>query len=345
MHVLVAGGAGYIGTALVACLLEEGHRVTVMDRFYFGEEALASSVGRFGDKLQLVRADIRRVSRADFNGIDALVDLAGISNDPSCELDPELTRTINLRACVNLTETALAAGVGRVVFASSCSVYGAAREHALTETSPLRPVSLYAECKAEAERCLLELGGKHGACVTSLRLATVFGVSGRTRLDLAVNVMVKNAYLFRKITVEGGGKQWRPFVHVRDVAGAIRRTLESPKTVVSGQVFNVGSNDNNVQILRLAYRVRDAIPVAEVIVASGDPDTRNYNVDFNKLSRDLGYRAAVGIDEGIREMFEALVQGNVDPEDRRCYTLRQYVFLADVERTFRTLAIDGRVLA
>jgi nucleoside-diphosphate-sugar epimerase len=165
------------------------------------------------------------------------------------------------------------------------------------------------------------------------------------RFDLAVNVMTKNAYVARKITVDGGGQQWRPFVHVRDVAEAIRRVLEAKPGVVANKVINVGSSSNNVRIKNLAYRVRDLIPGTEVVMAPTDPDLRDYNVGFDLVGELLDFRPARSIEEGIGEILAALKSGSVDPDDRRWYTLRQYQFLADVERTFNDVAMDGRVLS
>lgn len=344
MHFLVAGGAGYLGSTLVPHLLATGHQVTVLDRFFFGEETLASARSRHGERLRLVRADLRRAPREAFSGVDALVDLAGISNDPACELDPGLTRAINLEGCLATARAAVEAGVQRIAFASSCSVYGHGESTSLTEESPLAPVSLYAQCKADAERGLFSLGAERGLPVTALRLATVFGLSGRTRLDVAINVMTKNAWVNRKITVEGGGRQWRPFVHVRDVADAFRRVLEAPAEVVAGQVMNVGSDANNTRIVNLAYKIRDHVPGTEIVMAGTDPDRRDYNVGFAKIARVLGWTPPTSIDEGILEVLAGLRDGRLDPDDRRCYTLKHYLFLAEVERAYAEVALDGRIL-
>lgn len=340
-HVLVTGGAGYIGSTLVPLLLSRGNKVTVVDRFYFGEQTLDARA----EGLRLVKADVRRVDPRVFEGVDAVVDLAGISNDPACELDAELTRTVNLEGSKRTHRLAHAAGCSRVVFASSCSVYGHGASTQLVETSPLHPVSLYAKCKADAEHALLELGKSTHMSVTSLRFATVFGVSRRMRFDLAVNVMTKNAYVQQRVVVDGGGKQWRPFVHVRDVSEAIARSLEAPLDVVRGQVFNVGTNKNNIRILNLAYRVRDMVPGTHVEISGSDPDLRDYNVNFDKLSASLGWAPGLTVDDGIREVLEGLKSGELDPDDRRAYTLKQYVFLADVERTFKEVSLEGTVLS
>jgi nucleoside-diphosphate-sugar epimerase len=341
MRVLVTGGAGYIGSTLVPILLSRGHEVVVVDRLYFGNDSLP----REAPGLRVERADVRRVDPRVFEGIEALVDLAGISNDPACELDTELTRSVNLEGSRRCHRLAHAAGVKRIVFASSCSVYGHGEGTQLTETSPLHPVSLYAQSKADVEKSLFELGRTTQVTTTVLRFATVFGLSPRMRFDLAVNVMTKNAYTRQRIVVDGGGKQWRPFVHVADVSEAIARTLELPETTVNGEVYNVGTNVNNVRILNLAYRVRDAIPGTQLEISGTDPDLRDYNVNFDKLARVYGWSPGRTIDDGIREVLAALHDGRVDADDRRWYTLRQYVFLADVERNFRELALEGKVLA
>jgi nucleoside-diphosphate-sugar epimerase len=345
MHVLVAGGAGYIGSILVPLLLERGHRVRVLDRFYFG-----NPFGKLTDeqknRLEVVRADSRSFDPAAFAGIEGVIDIAGISNDPSCELEPDLTRTVNLEGGKRLAEAARAAGVRRYVYSSSCSVYGHGEGLGLTETSTRHPVSLYARAKADMEDALFALHGAHKSFeVVALRLATVFGLAPRMRFDLAVNVMTKNAYVGRRIMVDGGGKQWRPFVHVRDVADAFLLALTSDAKKVAGQVFNVGSTQNNVQILNLAFRVRDAVPGTEIVHAPTDPDLRDYNVNFDKVHRELDFSAKRSIDDGIREVLAALHDGTVDPDDRRWYTLKQYLFLRDAERAMQEMGLEGHLLS
>lgn len=341
MHVFVAGGAGYIGSVLVPLLLDKGHRVTVLDRLYFGD-TLSRHAARFGGKLRIARGDVRSFDGALLKDVEAVIDVSGISNDPSCELEPDLTRSVNVDGAKRLASIAREAGVRRYVFSSSCSVYGHGDALGLSETSARHPVSLYARAKAEVEDFLL---GSKGIEVCALRLATVFGLSPRMRFDLAVNVMTKNAYVGRRITVDGGGRQWRPFVHVRDVARAFEMAVTGEREKVAGEVFNVGSDAGNVQILNLAFRVRDAVPGTEVVHAPTDPDLRDYNVSFDKIARVLSYRAESSIDDGIREVLGALREGAIDPDDRRGYTLRQYVFLREAEKAHRDLAIDGTLLA
>jgi nucleoside-diphosphate-sugar epimerase len=343
MHILAAGGSGYIGSVLVPRLLEQGHRVTVLDRLYFGD-TLAAPRARFADRLRIVRDDIRTFDTGLLDSVDAVVDLAGISNDPSCDLEPEVTQSVNVGGTKRLALAARKRGVARYVFSSSCSVYGHGEGLGLVETSPRQPVSLYGRTKAEAEEFLFDLGGS-SMDVTCLRLATVFGLSPRMRFDLAVNVMTKNAYVQRRITVDGGGRQWRPFVHVRDAARAFEIALTGDRTKLAGEVFNVGTDTNNIQVLNLAFRVRDAIPGTEIVHAPTDPDLRDYNVSFEKVRRVLDFRTEHTIDDGIREVLGALREGVVDPDERRWYTLKQYVFLRDAERAHRDLALDGKLLS
>lgn len=343
MHVLVAGGAGYIGSVLVPVLLEQHHEVTVLDRFYFGNPFTANP---HKNSLHLVKEDIRSFSPSVFDGVEAVVDLSGISNDPSCELEPELTRSVNLEGGCRLALLAQKAGVRRYVYSSSCSVYGHGDGPGLTETSPRHPVSLYARVKAEMEDLLFGMSsrGPKPFEVVALRLATVFGLSPRMRFDLAVNVMTKNAYVNRRIMVDGGGRQWRPFVHVRDVAQAFLSALTADAATVAGQVFNVGGASCNVQILNLAFRVRDAIPGTEIVHAPTDPDLRDYHVAFEKIHQTLDFSAKCSIDDGIREVLVALKEGMLDPDDRRWYTLKQYLFLREAERVMNELSLHGHLL-
>ena len=346
MHIFVSGGTGYIGSVLVPHLVERGHKVTVLDRFYFGNtlkelaEAKPASV-------QVIHGDTRSFDPKLLAGVDAVIDLAGISNDPACELDAALTRSINVDGGRRLAELAQKAGIRRYVYSSSCSVYGHGETKGLTETSHPNPVSLYAHAKRELEEALLDLGAQSKGSFEPviLRLATVFGVSPRMRFDLAINIMTKNAYMAHRIVVDGGGRQWRPFVHVGDVAAAFALACESEARLVAGQTFNVGSTACNVQILNLAFRVRELIASTEVVHSPTDPDLRDYNVAFEKIEQTLDYRAKVTIEDGVAEVLNALKIGALDPDERRWYTLRHYRFLVDAEQVMRDIGISGRLLS
>ena len=327
-------------------MLSQGHSVRVVDRFYFGTNVFLGLPKEQRDKLDLVKVDVRRTELSHFSGIDAVVDLAGISNDPACDLNAQLTRQVNLEGGLHTARTAREAGVKRLVFASSCSVYGMGGEDEVNEKAQHNPVSLYAECKSEMERHLMELHGRDGNNmeIVRLRFATVFGLSPKMRFDLAVNIMTRHAYIDRKINVEGGGKQWRPFVHVADIAQTVGVMLGAPSEKVDGEVFNVGTNDNNLRIQTLAYRIRDRVHETEVIMLSDDADRRSYCVNFDKLHAafpELEFRT---IEDGIDEIVDALRRGVVDPDNQHWYTVRHYRFLADVDQAYDDLAIEGRVL-
>lgn len=343
-RILVVGGGGYIGTTLVPALLEAGFYVRVFDRFYFGDDFFDETLERYGDELELVRGDIRVIESQVFDGIDICVDLAAISNDPTCELNPRLTREINHLGALRVGRIASESGVDRHIFASSCSVYGHGRKLGLTERSETHPRTLYAECKLQTEKQLLELGETTDLDVVVFRFATVFGLSARMRFDLAVNLMTKRAYTDGRIDICGGGKQWRPFVHVKDVARAIITASQIDSERVAQRRFNVGSNELNYQIEHLAYKIRDLLPGTEVEHVPTDPDVRTYNVAFDRIRDELDFQPRYGIDDGVQEIAEALANGTLNPNERRWVTLKQYQFLREVEQTYARLVIDGTIL-
>ena len=338
--ILLTGGAGYIGTTLTELLLDQGYEVRVFDRFFFGKNLLGDLLNR--DRLELVRGDVRDIKPEVFNNVDAVVELSGLSNDPSCDLDPALTRAVNLDGVLNVAREAKKAGVSRFVFSSSCSVYGSGGDQrALTEESPTRPVSLYAEMKVEGEKALYEMANDD-FCVSFLRHATVYGLSRRMRFDLLINIMALCAFTNRKLYVLGGGKQWRPLVHVRDVARAFLHTLRADTSVIQREAFNVGSNDQNYQVVQVARMVRDVFPNTEVDIVPDDPDKRSYNCNFDKISRVLDYKASVSAYEGIVEVKQALERGQTE-DALNTRTVRYYKYLLEAEKVLADIMLDGRV--
>lgn len=312
MLVVVPGGAGYVGCVLVPELLRRGHQVRVFDRFVFGHEA----TGVFADSpdCEIVQGDIRRLD--DFpdllNGADAVIHLAGLSNDPSCDLDPELTVDVNIEATRLLIDRSVEAGVRRFLLASSCSVYGQGVFDVLDEESPTNPVSAYAASKIESEKMLLDRMGNGFEPVIS-RAATIFGWSPRMRFDLAVNIMTAAAMHKKVINVLGGGRQWRPFVHVHDVAQIFSKMIEAPAKDVSGEIFNVGCDDLNLQILNLAEVVAKCIPGTALEVSVDDEDRRTYRVQFEKIREALGFNPGRSIEDGVEEVQTHLVNEDIDP--------------------------------
>ncbi len=321
MRVLVTGAGGYIGSVLVPMLLDAGHQVVALDRFLFGRELLPQGA----NGLTVIQEDVRRIGNAVLEGMDAVVDLAALSNDPAGELDPEKTWEINHRARVRLARMAKEYGVRRYLLPSSCSVYGF-QDGVLDESSRPNPLTTYAKANLEAEQDVLPLADG-GFVVVVIRQATVYGYSPRMRFDLAINGMVRGFFRNGKIPILRDGTQWRPFVHVRDTCRAILMLLEAPQERVDAEVFNVGSDDQNVQIMSLARRVADALEVPFAYEWYGLPDHRSYRVSFRKIFERLGYRPVHSIEEGARELYRALQEGRVDPEDPRTITVSWYKHL------------------
>jgi nucleoside-diphosphate-sugar epimerase len=337
--VLVTGGAGYIGSVLTEMLMEAGYHVRILDRMFFGRNLIAPLETRNG--LEVVRDDVRYVGRGPFEGVDVVMDLAGISNDPASDLDPEITEQVNHQGVVRMANLAKAAGVARYIYSSSCSIYGAGGSTVLDEESPKAPVSLYARTKIEAEEELARLNGDNFT-VTYLRNATVYGLSYRMRFDLVINIMTLYAYKNRRIFVTGGGQQWRPLVHVRDVARAFMTVMEAPREKVSGQAFNVGSNEQNYQIQAIAGMVRDVVPNTSLELVPDDPDKRSYHVSFDKIGRELGFKVEKTPYEGIVEIKQALERGKID-DGITTKTVHYYKYLLDAERLVQELSYNGRI--
>ena len=316
-RVLVIGGAGYIGSALVRELLAHGHPVRVFDSLMYGEASLAGLEGRAG--FELIRGDTRNVEEiaAAIKGVSAVVHLGEIVGDPACQLNPDFTIDVNYLATRRIAEACRHMKIARFVFISSCSVYGAG-DGLLDEKSPLAPVSLYAKCKIEAERALLSMVGD-GFHPTIFRLATVFGLSYRPRFDLVVNLLAARAVARGKIKIIGGA-QWRPFVHVRDVGDVILQALGTPVDAIGGQIFNVGDDALNFQIRDLADFIRRAIPDVAIETENGSNDARDYRVSFAKLRGALGPRRWRTIDEGIAEIKAAIEGGQVADYAERQYS-------------------------
>ncbi len=324
-RVLVTGGAGYLGAVLVPLLLDEGYAVTVLDRLYFGGDTLAAVADH--PRFRLIEGDIRFLDELNgrlFDGVDCVIHLAGLSNDPSCDLEPARTERINYDATLELARRSARAGVRRFIFASSCSVYGANPAPVVDEHSDLQPVSLYAEMKAKAERDLMLLPAP-GMTITALRMATLYGLSPRMRFDLAINLMVMNAVRRRLIHVLGGGQQWRPFLHVVDASRAFLMTLRAPAEAIDHQVFNVGGDAENFRIAELANLVRDTLADYDITVETvpDDADKRSYRVTFTKIRDVLGFAPSCAVPAAITELARAIGGGALgDCADSRFYTVK-----------------------
>ena len=301
--VLVIGGAGYIGSALLGKLLNRGHKVRVLDRLFYGLEPIRAVLNH--PNLEIVRADFRRLDKLVecMQNADAVIHLGAIVGDPACALDRDLTIEVNLIATRTIAEVARGYGIRRFIFASTCSVYGASEnDELLTETSPLNPVSLYAISKLASEKVLLDMAADTFS-PTCLRFSTIYGLSGRTRFDLVTNLLTAKAMIDGEITIQGGD-QWRPFLHVDDAALAILHTLESPLPCIHKQIFNVGSDEQNHTIQEVGELIQQLVPSATLIDMGSGGDKRNYKASFSKIRNQLGFVPRWTLAEGIRQVID-----------------------------------------
>ena len=330
-RILLVGGGGYLGSVITPMLLEQGYEVIAFDKYYFGEEVLAPVADH--PRLRIVKGDVRTLDPSLLDEVGAVLHMAALSNDPACELDPAWTLEVNRDASIRLARLSQERGVERFLYSSSCSVYGAGGDTFLTEDSPLNPVSLYAQAKLDAEKEIFQLTSESFHPV-ALRKATLFGVSPRMRFDLAINTMTLHAITRGQITIMGGGRQWRPFLHVRDAANAYIACLKAPTDLISGRYFNVITS--NLRIAELADLVSQRTGNTEVRCLPEDADKRDYRVSAALFEKTLGFRPGFSIEEGINEVSGALRGGQFPHlESSRYYTLRR------LQEVLNTPAADG----
>ncbi|MDQ1327988.1 MAG: hypothetical protein QG641_1273 [Candidatus Poribacteria bacterium] len=305
--ILVIGGAGYIGSVMVRKMLQQGYRVKVLDSLLYGGQSLSELYNN--PNFELIVGDFRHVETMvhAVKGVDAIVHLGGIVGDPACQLDPEFAIEVNSAATKMIKNVCAGFGIKRFLFASTCSVYGAS-DGMLDESSELNPLSVYATSKVYSERALLESNGNLSPTV--FRMATVFGISYRPRFDLVINLLTAKASEGELITIFGG-YQWRPFVHVNDVAKAFIRCLESPLEKVNHQIFNVGDNSLKCQIVEIGKIISEIIPGTSIDQKKDMTDQRNYRVSFDKIRNTLDYTCDKTIEDGIIEIKDAIISGKI----------------------------------
>jgi nucleoside-diphosphate-sugar epimerase len=334
MRVLLTGNEGYIGTILVPWLWARNHEVIGLDSGLFRECTLRSAIR----PVPTIRKDVRDVELRDLDGIEAVIHLAGLSNDPLGNLNPRLTFEINHEAAVRLAELARRAGVRRFLYASTCSVYGAAGDDMLDEDSAFNPVTPYAESKARSETDLRRLAGR-AFCPVYLRAATAYGVSPLLRFDLAVNNLVAWAATTGRVFLKSLGTSWRPLVHIEDIALAYITLLHAPEAKVHNQAFNIGRTAENYRIADVAEIVRQAVPNTRIEFApDASPDLRNYRVSCDRISRELPeYRTHWTVAHGVEEVYQAIADTGLSSDHFEGPRYNRIAYL-------KQLLADGRVV-
>lgn len=312
MKVLVTGGAGYIGSVLVRQLLARGFQVRVLDSLKFGGEALYDVM--IHPHFEFYQGDIRDPQAVEnsLQGVDAVAHLAAIVGDPACKKFSDEARETNWTASVALFESAEKMGVKRFVFASTCSNYGkmADPNSFVTETSELKPVSLYAELKVAFEKYLLEDKKDSLVCATALRFSTVYGHSPRIRFDLTVNEFTRNAAINGEQEI-WGAQFWRPYCHVEDLARSIVLVLETEEKKVRANVFNVGATEENYSKGMIIEEVCKVVPNVKVNFVEMEEDPRDYRVNFDKIKNELGYTITKKVPDGVQEIYTLIKAGIV----------------------------------
>jgi nucleoside-diphosphate-sugar epimerase len=335
VKVLVTGTDGYIGTVLPEVLMARGHHVLGVDTGFYKAGWLYSGVDRTAETLV---KDIRKLTRDDLVGFDAVVHLAELSNDPVGRLAPHITYEINHQGSVHLAMLARDAGVTRFVYMSSCSVYGVATEALVDESSEVNPQTAYADCKRLVERDVKPLAGDDFS-PTFLRSATAFGASPRMRFDIVVNNLSGLAWTVKEIRMESDGTPWRPFVHIRDICTAIACTLEAPREVIHSEVFNLGATDANYRVREVAEIIADVFPGCETTFGEMGADTRSYRVSFNRIHERLpGFSCEWDVRRGAEELHEVFERVGLDS---LLFEFRGYTRLAQIRYLIDTGQIDS----
>lgn len=334
MKILVTGTEGYLGCLLAPELLRRGHDVVGVDTGYYKNGWLFNGLDATALTLD---KDIRDLAAADLEGVDAVVHMAELSNDPLGQLAPDVTYKVNHVGSVRLAELAKAAGVQRFVYMSSCSVYGVAGD-TVDETSPTDPQTAYAECKVMVERDLTPMADDDFS-PTFMRNATAYGASPRMRFDIVLNNLSGLAWTTKKIAMTSDGTPWRPLVHALDIVKSIACTVEAPREAVHNEVFNVGHSDHNYRVREIAETVGAVFPGCQVTFGESGGDNRSYKVNFDKIAAQLpGYSSDWNAERGARQLHDVFSAIDLDDDT---FTGRGHTRLKQLEHLIRTKQLDA----
>ncbi|BAZ24109.1 3-beta hydroxysteroid dehydrogenase/isomerase [Kalymmatonema gypsitolerans NIES-4073] len=334
MKILVTGTEGYLGSLLPPLLIERGHEVIGVDTgfykvgwLYNGTQVTAKTLTK----------DIRHITVEDLQGVDAIVHMAELSNDPTGQLAPHITYEINHKGSVRLAELAKQAGVRRFVYMSSCSVYGVATEGDVTEESPVNPQTAYAECKTLVERDVKPLADDDFS-PTFMRNATAFGASPRMRFDIVLNNLAGLAWTTKEIKMISDGTPWRPLVHALDICKAIVCTVEAPRDIVHNQIFNVGDTANNYRVKQIAEIIAGVFPGCKLSFGDQGADNRSYRVSFEKINTVLpGFKCDWNAQRGAQQLYDLFLQIDMTEE---VFLSRGFTRLKQLEYLIRTQQIN-----
>ncbi len=345
MRILVTGHNGYVGTIMMPMLAAAGHDIVGMDTNMYEGSTFGSEAERDFPEID---KDVRDIVPADLEGFDAIIHLAGLSNDPLGDLNPELTYEINYRASVRLAEMAKQVGVERFVFSSSCSNYGAGVNDWLDESSGFNPVTPYGRSKVMVEQDVSKMADDNFS-PTFLRSGTAYGVSPRLRFDLVLNNLTAWAFTTGKVMLKSDGTPWRPKVHIEDMSRAFKAVIEAPRELIHNEAFNVGRSSENYQIRQLAEIVGEVVPNSIVQFADGaSPDKRDYRVNCDKIEKTLpGYQPVWTVRKGVEELYEAYKRVGLKLEDfegpryRRLKHIKSLMANGRLSENLRWVAVEA----
>ena len=330
VKIFVTGSCGYVGSVLTNMLIDQNYDVTGCDVGYYPQNLTLEK----HSKEILLQKDIRNITKEDLIGYDAVLHLAALSNDPLGEINSSLTNEINFKATIRLAKLSKEAGVEKFIFSSSCSSYGS-NDDIVDENSKLAPITAYAISKVDSERELLKLKDKKFIPV-NLRSATAYGISSNLRLDLVVNNLTCSAFTTGAVRLLSDGTSWRPLVHVEDMSNAFIQVLKSSSEKISGETFNVGANEDNYKVYQIAELVESIVPNSKIEYSkNGNKDSRSYQVNFDKIKNEIGYKTKWNLKDGIKNIYETFKNKKItakDFTDKKFYRVKYIKWLIEQKK-------------